>query len=117
MRSAISVCLIGRLGDARDVPLLSEIAFDENELSRPMYETSETNGKNAAYFQMMSHSLAALVKIHKRHGLDVSRLKESIEDLLISDKAIKRVFPSENRSPNVVFETVSLLEYLLNEIK
>ena len=37
-RTAIAVCLIGRLGDESDVPLLSEIVFDEHEIDREMFQ-------------------------------------------------------------------------------
>ena len=117
LRSAISVCLLGRLGDASDVGTLYDIAFSDSELLRPMYATTECSGKNNVYFQMMSHALTSLVKIHKRCGIDTAKLKAQITEMLETNTALRRIHPTADRQDPIFTETASLLKFLLSEIK
>ncbi|MBQ7387138.1 MAG: FAD-dependent oxidoreductase [Clostridia bacterium] len=116
LRSAIAVCLVGRLGDESDISVLSDIAFSDSELALPMYDMRGDKGKNNVYFQMFSHAAAALVKIHRRLSIDSEKLKSSLEELISSEKAVKRVAPLASADDAIYTETVSLLKYLLSQL-
>jgi hypothetical protein len=114
LRSAIAVCLLGRLGDESDIKLLSDIAFSESELLLPMYRVGECE-KNDVYFQMFSHAIAALVKIHKRLALDTTELKSNIDGLIRSKNALHRIAPHADEHTPIYTEILSLLNYLSSQ--
>jgi hypothetical protein len=114
LRSAIAVCLLGRLGDESDIKLLSDIAFSESELLLPMYRASECE-KNDVYFQMFSHAAASLVKIHKRLALDTTELKNNIDGLIRSKNALHRIAPNADEHAPIYTEILSLLNYLSSQ--
>ena len=80
-RSAIAICLMGRIGEAEDIALLDEI-FSPEEPSRPMYGAYEMNylftpmaGHGFIYFSVLSHAAMASYKIHTRLGLPTDALR------------------------------------------
>lgn len=114
LRSAIAVCLLGRLGDESDIKLLSDIAFCESELLLPMYRVGECE-KNDVYFQMFSHAAASLVKIYKRLALDTTELKNNIDGLIRSKNALHRIAPNADEHAPIYTEILSLLNYLSSQ--
>ncbi len=73
--SAIALCLLARMGEEADLPLLCEILFDPAEIEKPMYHTLEPNCLfcssercNYVFLQHYMHAAVALVKIGKRCG-------------------------------------------------
>jgi len=98
-RSAVAVCLLGRLGDRADLESLWQIAFDEHEIHRPMYHQLKpdrlrgTGDRNFLYFDMFTHAAAALVKLYRRCGLPMQPLCEAFRTLLSSGAAEERVAP------------------------
>jgi hypothetical protein len=79
-RSAIAVCLLGRLGSKSDLPMLFEILTPE-EIDRPMYHTLRPNylyhnypDRNFVYFSMLTHACMAIYKIYTRCDLDMKQL-------------------------------------------
>jgi HEAT repeat protein len=115
LRSAIAVCLLGRVGDESDIKLLSDIAFCESELLLPMYRASECE-KNDVYFQMFSHAAASLVKIYKRLALDTTELKNNIDGLIRSKNALHRIAPNADEHAPIYTEILSLLNYLSSQM-
>lgn len=77
-RSAVAVCLLGRLGDASDIELLRPIVFDDGEFEREMYHTLKPayifcslENCNYVLFQHFTHAAMAILKLAKKHGVDV----------------------------------------------
>ena len=73
--SADAICLLGRLGEAEDIPLLEEIVLDPAECGREMYHTlapayiySNAVGVNYVLYLHCTHALMALVKLAERLG-------------------------------------------------
>ena len=96
-RSAVAVCLLGRLGDVEDLPMLFEILSDE-EINRPMYHTLSPNylyhnfpDRNFVYFSMLTHTCMAIYRIYKRCNLDMKELQKFFSNLFRDDAVLKRV--------------------------
>ena len=96
-RSAVAVCLLGRLGNEDDLPLLYEILSD-GEYERKMYHTLEHNylyypfpDRNFVYFDMVTHTCMALIKIYRRVGLNIGELHRFFCKLFTGDKMMKRI--------------------------
>lgn len=80
-RGSIAIYWLGRLGDGQIVPELLELICSENECQKPVYhgEFARTTRYQVAdfenvYFQFMSQSVMALVRIGDKHP----RLREEI---------------------------------------
>lgn len=92
LRSAIAICLCGRLGDREIVQeLLAMLTMEEferslyHELTEPSYQFGIEANFNLVYFQHLSNAVAALVRIADAHP-DLAeeinaRLRESLKDL------------------------------------
>ena len=81
-RSAIAVCLLGRIGTSADLPLLFEI-LEAEEIDRPMYHTLEANylyhnypDRNFVFFAMVTHACMAIYKLYRRCQLLYGRLDQ-----------------------------------------
>ena len=77
-RSAIAICLIGRLGDAEDIELLRPIVFDDREFEREMYHTlkpayivSTLENCNYVLFQHYTHAAMSIYRLSKKYGVDM----------------------------------------------
>lgn len=93
-RSAAAVCLLGRLGDAADIPELWHIVFDSGEAERPLYHRLRgVSDRNFLYFDLFTHAAAALVKLHRRSGAPMTALREAFCTLQRSGAAEARVAP------------------------
>jgi len=75
LRTAIAIYLLGKLGDIESIPLLREILCDENEYYRELYHEIKENSYqfnpnknfNEVYYQIVSHSAIALIKIIEKN--------------------------------------------------
>ncbi len=104
-RSAIAICLLGRLGGVDELPLLFEL-LEEKEIERAMYHTLKPNylyyggaDKNFVYFSVLTHTCVAIRKIYQRCGLSVEELKRKFEDIFRDGSRISFVTttsPGEN---------------------
>lgn len=118
-RSAIAVCLIGRLGTQGNLEQLFELLAPD-EIDRPMYHTLEPDylyhplsGRNFVYFAMLTHTCMAIYKIYKRHSLDMSALHKFFVDLFSDGSVLRRV--TEYEHGNVAYEeTRGFIDYMLN---
>ncbi len=124
LRSAIALCLIGRLGNAEDMPMLESIAFDPREIERDMYHTLEpsylyrrASSRNFVYFDIMTHAVAAMVKICLRHGLDKAALADRLERELACGGILRRVAPSESDRDVAVVETSDFIRHQIGILR
>ena len=81
-RTAVAVCLLGRIGNA-DTAALLESLLDEAEYENPMYHTLKPDylyyarsDRNFVYYSVTTHTLVALCKIYRREGLPMAALRE-----------------------------------------
>ena len=85
-KSAVAICLIGRLGDKRDIETLEKIVFDEAEREKTMYAVSisptvtESSEYRTCFYQHFTHAVMALMKLCKRYHCS-DRLKHRLEEL------------------------------------
>ncbi len=77
-RSAIAICLLGRLGEGEDIDLLRGIVFDDGEFEKPLYHTLAPDylycglvGCRYVLFQHFTHAAMAIVKLARRYGVSV----------------------------------------------
>lgn len=96
-RSAIAVCLLGRLGSECDLPLLFEILTKE-EFDRPMYHTLRPDylyhnypDRNFVYFSMLTHTCMAIYQIYRRGNLDMGQLHHFFCGLFGDDTVMYRI--------------------------
>jgi len=117
-RSAVAVCLIGRLGDAEDLVLLFDL-LSERETERKMYRTLKANylyhtdpDRNFVYFHMLTHACMAIVKIYSRCGLELLKLHEFFLNFFDGDTVIRRV-TSVGAGEPAYEEMANFIEYIL----
>jgi hypothetical protein len=121
-RSAVAVCLLGRLGEIQDVKLLESIVFSDNEFEKSMYHTLEHNylyyklpDRNFVYFDVFTHALAGLVKLYKKLNLDLSELNEKIKKVIAEGKVVDRIaYIKEPHQPTFV-EITDFLTLMLKQ--
>ncbi len=96
-RSAVAVCLLGRLGTKEDLPLLYEL-LGEREIERDMYHTLEADylyhelpDRNFVYFAMFTHACMALYKIYRRCALPMRELHAYFEKLFSDEQTVRRL--------------------------
>lgn len=119
-RTAIAVCLLGRLGDRAVAPIL-EALLAEDEYEHPMYHTLKPDyfyypkdDRNFVYFEVISHTLIALCKLYRREGLPIDALRERIEAFL-AGRFAERVSDGIPGSPTTE-ETARFMAALRNMI-
>jgi len=118
-RSAIAVCLLGRLGAKSELPLLFEI-LTEGEIDRPMYHTLKPDylyhnypDRNFVYFSMLTHTCMAIYKIYERCNLDMDQLHRFFCELFHDDAVLYRVTEGYTNA-TAEEETKGFIEYLLH---
>ena len=118
-RSAVAVCLLGRVGTQNDLPLLFEI-LSEEETKRPMYHTLKANylyhthaDRNFVYFAMFTHTCMAIYKIYQRHGLDLGELHERFSTLFGGEKLLRRITDAK-AGEHAYEETLAFINYVLS---
>ena len=122
-RSAIGVCLLGRIGEPADAELLSQIVFDEQEIERELYHVLEPEyihhiefDRNFLFFDIYTHAVMALVKIYKRYKLDVRSLEERLENLFADEKTVRRITHVRCDEPAYI-EVTEFFKSVLKELK
>ena len=120
-RSAVAVCLLGRLGTKEDLPWLLEILSPE-EIRRPMYHTLRANylyhavpDRNFVYFAMLTHASLAICKIYRRLQLDTAPLRQLFGRLLKEDAVLRHV-TDETPGETVQEEIRNFTAYVLKSI-
>ena len=120
-RSAIGACLLGRIGEPCDIPLLTDIVFNEAEFSKEMYHTLKPdylyyNGsdRNFLYYDMVTHAGAALVKIYHRYNLDTAELNAAFGRLLDEKILVKRIAPQCHPEDAAYEETQAFLREMIH---
>lgn len=120
-RSAVAVCLLGRLGDREDLPLLFEI-LSEEEIQRPMYHTLEANylyhsdpNRNFVYSAMATHACMAIYKIYRRTGLPMEDLRTKFAPLFYENTLLRRITDA-SPSETAYQETMDFLRCMKNLI-
>ena len=101
LRSAIAVCLLGRLGKESDLPLLFDILSKE-EIQRPMYHTLKpdylyhgSSDQNFVYFSLLTHATVAIRKIYVRHALPLGELRERFLEIFRDGSRISFSTPTK----------------------
>lgn len=104
-RSAILVCLLGRLGDRSDLDTLRELLTEEeykksfyHELS-PNYLYHTTDSRSFVYYSVVTHAIIALINIAKREGLDMREIRGELEELFGDDSFRYRLTKMEKGTP------------------
>ena len=117
-RSAIAICLLGRLGDGSDIARLAPI-LEDDEYSRDMYHTLEFRylyypypDRNFVYFDMLTHSMAALVKLYKRENMDLSPLCAQFSAMLERGEIVKRITDT-SPGAQTYEEAVNFIKYMI----
>lgn len=117
-RSAIALCLMGRLGSSEDLPLLFDILSAE-EIERPMYHTLQPNylyhtydDRNFVYFFMLTHACMAIYKIYKRCNLDIKQLHDFFCNLFYDGTVMNHIIEGRTDS-SAEGETKEFIEYIL----
>ena len=105
-RSAMAVCLLGRVGDSEDIAELESIVFDENEINKELYHVLSPEyihhiekDRNFLFFDIYTHAVMAMVKIYKREGLDTIALKARLEKLFADEATIRRITHVKSDEP------------------
>ena len=117
-RSVVAVCLLGKIGREKDLPMLFELLSDE-EFENPMYHSLQANylyhaepDRNFVYFQMITHTCMAIYKIYLRNALDMKSLNKYFKNLFADDKILRRITDAEPKS-HAYEETSQFIEYIL----
>ena len=122
-RSAIAVCLLGRIGTEEDAKLLSEIVFDEKEIDRELYHVLspeyihhiETD-RNFLFFDIFTHAVMAVVKIYKRCSLDTEALAQRLGTLFADERTARRITHVRCDEPAYI-EVTEFFKSVLEELK
>ena len=121
-RSAIAICLLGRLGDKSDIELLRPIVFDDVEFERemyhtlkPMYVTCSLEGCNYVLFQHFTHAAMAICKLSKTCGVN---LKSDFKKRFTGASAQKIISNITDESADGAFygEIWDFMQYLLESL-
>lgn len=101
--SVNAICCLGRFCDLESYDMLCSIAFDEKEYYNEIYHTLKPqyiyfSGENFnyVYFQYLTHSIMALVKIVHAHKELCEDLRSRLCKLFSNDDYIKRITPLES---------------------
>ena len=117
-RTAVALCLLGRLGGEEDLPMLFEM-LSPSEFEREMYHTLEADylyhtfpDRNVVYFMILTHLLVSIYKIYKRLGLDMDYLHNFFTEYFKDGSVLKRVTDAKQGEP-AYEEMQEVIEYIL----
>ena len=118
-RTAVALCLLGRLGTEEDIPLMFEV-LSRGESDREMYHTLEPNylygtdtARNVLYFQVVTHAAEAIVKIGKRCGIPAGELRDKFKDVFSDGYILGKITTAPIGSPQYD-ETLGFIERIKN---
>ncbi len=95
-RGVMAIYWLGRLGDEKSVDILSKIISDENEVNHPTYKQTDPttfylNDFRGIYFQFVSHSVMALIRIGNKHTHLRTKITKLFEDVFSNDDYYNRI--------------------------
>lgn len=100
-RSASALCLLGLLGKEKDIDLLEQLVFDENEIEKELYHTLEPNylyykhgDRNFVYFDIFTHSANSLVRLYKKFNKSTKALNLRFKRLKEEGAIFSRIAPN-----------------------
>lgn len=117
-RSAIAICLLGRLGDREDIRLLSEIVLKDEEFQKPLYHTLAPDYRYCGLtecryvlFQHFTHAAMAMVKLAERFGVS---LADTFEARFTGESRDRIIAAITSRPPTAAFygEIWDFMEYV-----
>ena len=121
-RSAVAVCLLGRIGTPEDAAELSGIVFDENEIERDIYHVLKPEyihhieeDRNFLFFDIFTHAVMALVRIYRRHSMNICELKDRLEALFSDERTVRRITHVKEDEPAYI-EIKEFFASVLREI-
>lgn len=101
LRSAIAICLCGRLDEGEIVPELLSILKPEefgrplyHELTEPSYQFGIRTDFNLVYYQHLSHAAAALAAIALRNPALLPPIRTALWEALQDLQYIRRITPN-----------------------
>ena len=104
-RSAVAVCLLGRLGSKEDLPALFEI-LTESEIQRDLYHKWEANyihhkvpDRNFIYFAMLTHTCMALYKIYRRENMPMKQLNQAFRETFRNQSLLQSITTANPGEP------------------
>ena len=122
-RSAIAICLLGRIGTKDDVNTLSEIVFDENEINKELYHVLKPEyihhiegDRNFLFFDIFTHAVGALVRIYKRCHLSKDELYSRLQKLFADEATIRRITHTKADEPAYI-EIATFFDSILESLK
>lgn len=96
-RTAVAICLMGRLCNKKDLPLLFSLLSNE-EYEREMYHTLKADylyhtfpDRNVVYFTILTHTLVAIYNAYKRLGLNMDEIHNYFKKYFEDGSVLKRV--------------------------
>ena len=117
----MATCLLGRIGQVCDAALLESIVFDPAEIERPLYHMLKpdylyyaNSDRNFVYFDYFTHAAVGLVKLCKRHGMDLSALHTRFASLFADESVFRRVTDAAPDEP-AYLEISNVARYLLRQ--
>lgn len=104
LRSAIALCLMGRLGESTDTACLERIVFDDGEFEKSIYTpiVKDNTHYNTVYFDIFTHACMSLVKLYKAHNMDISSLHNRFNALFEGEKIIRRMTTAACGEPDYI---------------
>ena len=95
-RGVVAIYWLGRLGDEKSVDILSEIISNENEVKHPTYKLTDPTtfyltDFRGIYFQFVSHSVMALIRIGDKHTYLRTKITKLFEDVFSNDDYYNRI--------------------------
>ena len=122
-RSAIAICLLGRIGTKDDIAALSEIVFDKSEIDKELYHVLKPEyihhiegDRNFLFFDIFTHAVMALVKIYKRLKLSTDTLANKFTELFTDETTVSRITDANCDEPAYI-EVTEFFKSVLEEIK
>jgi hypothetical protein len=111
-RASIAIYLIGKLRDTSMIDELIKIITDENEANNPVYGPARTqvagSEVNMFYFQLFTHSVAALIKLSQSHPGISGKISKALTEAVEDKEYIKRFMkPYSTVYPYEVFENIN----------
>ena len=121
-RSAVAICLVGRIGEEEDTNLLLEL-LDEKEYENPIYHTLKADylyhtepDRNFVYFAMITHAAMSLYNLYKRNNLDLNELNVRLSTFFKCEKNIKNITEEPAGTP-AYEETQAFIKQMLSLTK
>lgn len=121
-RSAVALCLLGRLGDKSDLPLLESIVFDFTETKREIYHTLEPNyvyyklkDRNFVFYDFWTHASASLVKIYKREKLNLKDLNRRFIEIDNKGEIAKFIAPNQEKHQPSYAEIDNFIKQMIKQ--